>query len=96
VAAPTAGLHFTNELLQKLSKQGHNFLNLVLDVRAGTFQPIQTNQLSEHVMHSEDYLIPQSTIEALRTRRPRLAVGTTTVRSCGILSKNFQILKIYL
>jgi S-adenosylmethionine:tRNA ribosyltransferase-isomerase len=81
VAAPTAGLHFTTELLEKLSKQGHETFNLILDVGAGTFQPIQAPDLNNHVMHSEDYVIPASTIEALRSRRPRLAVGTTTVRS---------------
>jgi len=81
VAAPTAGLHFTTELLEKLSKQGHETFNLILDVGAGTFQPIQAPNLNNHVMHSEDYVIPASTIEALRSRRPRLAVGTTTVRS---------------
>ncbi len=93
VAAPTAGLHFTNELLDKLSKQGHETYNLILDVGAGTFQPIQATHLSNHVMHSEDYVIPVNTIEALRSRRPRLAVGTTTVRSAEDFIRKFPDFK---
>ena len=93
VAAPTAGLHFTTELLEKLSKQGHETFNLILDVGAGTFQPIQSSNLSDHVMHSEDYVIPLNTIEALRSRRPRLAVGTTTVRSAEDFIRKFPDFK---
>jgi len=93
VAAPTAGLHFTGELLDKLSKQGHKTFNLILDVGAGTFQPIQATHLSDHVMHSEDYLIPQGTIEALCSLRPRLAIGTTTVRSAEDLFRKFPDFK---
>lgn len=81
VAAPTAGLHFTPALLEKLKQRGHRSFNLTLDVGAGTFQPIQSTNLESHVMHSEAYTIPRDTIEALRNCRPRLAVGTTTVRS---------------
>ena len=93
VAAPTAGLHFTTELLDKLSKQGHETFNLILDVGAGTFQPIQSSHLSDHVMHSEDYIIPVNTMEALRSRRPRLAVGTTTVRSAEDFIRKFPDFK---
>ena len=93
VAAPTAGLHFTTELLEKLSKQGHENFNLILDVGAGTFQPIQASDLNNHVMHSEDYVISVDTIEALRSRRPRLAVGTTTVRSAEDFIRKFPDFK---
>lgn len=85
VAAPTAGLHFTDELLAALRAKGVATAEVTLHVGAGTFQPVRTEDLSEHVMHSEWIDVPQSVCDAIAACRARggnvVAVGTTTVRS---------------
>ena len=84
VAAPTAGLHFTPELLQKLLGMGVRQTHVTLHVGAGTFKPI-TGPVSEHVMHAERYTVTPDTAQAINTarreRRRVIAVGTTTVRT---------------
>jgi S-adenosylmethionine:tRNA ribosyltransferase-isomerase len=85
VAAPTAGLHFTKELLAQVQTQGVKILNLTLHVGAGTFLPVKTDNVDEHVMHSERYTISGEVIKALlearRNGRRIVAVGTTTLRA---------------
>jgi S-adenosylmethionine:tRNA ribosyltransferase-isomerase len=84
VAAPTAGLHFTPELLGKLAAQGVQFADLTLHVGLGTFRPITAENIADHPMHLEIYEIPASTQSSLLTPAAgsrRVAVGTTTVRS---------------
>lgn len=85
VAAPTAALHFDHGVLQALTTHGIECANVTLHVGAGTFQPVKTNNLAEHRMHSEWYNIPTSTLAALERCRQRggriVAVGTTTVRT---------------
>jgi S-adenosylmethionine:tRNA ribosyltransferase-isomerase len=85
VAAPTAGLHFDEFLLQSLRAKGVRVATLTLHVGAGTFQPVRTENLSEHQMHSEWYSISQDTVDvvqtALREGKQVVAVGTTSLRA---------------
>lgn len=85
VAAPTAGLHFDENLLATLAAQGIQTASVTLHVGAGTFQPVRTDDLSAHIMHAEYAEVPPATCEAIAACRARggrvVAVGTTTVRS---------------
>jgi S-adenosylmethionine:tRNA ribosyltransferase-isomerase len=85
VAAPTAGLHFTPDLLTRIKARGCETCEVTLDVGLGTFQPIHTEILEEHKIHSESYEISEEAAEkirlAKRDKRPVLAVGTTVVRT---------------
>ncbi len=85
VAAPTAGLHFTESLLQRLEQAGIEIRWVTLHVGPGTFQPIRAERIAEHRMESEPYVIPEATARAIKaahaeTRRV-VAVGTTVVRT---------------
>lgn len=85
VAAPTAGLHFTEELLEKIKNKGVEILDVYLEVGLGTFRPVQTEDVLEHKMHEEVFEIPKETVEkiekAKKEGRRVIAVGTTTVRA---------------
>jgi S-adenosylmethionine:tRNA ribosyltransferase-isomerase len=85
IAAPTAGLHFTQTFLNGLRGRGIEICELTLDIGLGTFQPVHCENLEDHVMHTESYEIPDQTAQSiLRARtggRPILAVGTTVVRA---------------
>jgi S-adenosylmethionine:tRNA ribosyltransferase-isomerase len=85
VAAPTAGLHFDEKFLQKISDKGIQFAEVTLHVGAGTFKPVKTENLDEHKMHSELIEISPETCEKINKTKARggkiIAVGTTTVRA---------------
>jgi S-adenosylmethionine:tRNA ribosyltransferase-isomerase len=84
VAAPTAGLHFTPELLDQLTQRGVQRVNITLHVGAGTFVPIEVEELAEHRMHAEWFEVTPEALRALsaarRAARPIVAVGTTSAR----------------
>jgi S-adenosylmethionine:tRNA ribosyltransferase-isomerase len=80
VAAPTAGLHFDQELLERIQERGATLAKITLHVGFGTFQPVRVERVEAHRMHRERYKIAESTMEALKGRRV-LAVGTTSLRA---------------
>ncbi len=96
VAAPTAGLHFDDALLQKLKDKGVKLAWLTLHVGAGTFQPVRTENLAEHTMHSEWYSISQDTLDVIeaaqRAGRDVIAVGTTSLRALESASASGRLL----
>lgn len=84
VAAPTAGLHFTEGLLQELTERGVKTGFLTLHVGLGTFRPVQTERVEEHLMHSEFFMLPPTLVEQIGATKKAgnrvIAVGTTVVR----------------
>jgi S-adenosylmethionine:tRNA ribosyltransferase-isomerase len=85
VAAPTAGLHFEETMLQALRDKGVKIAYITLHVGAGTFQPVRVEHIHEHIMHSERYEIPQATVDTIAQARNAggrvIAVGTTSLRA---------------
>lgn len=84
-AAPTAGLHFTEALLQQIKDQGIDIAFVTLHVGLGTFRPMSVERIEDHVMHEEHYILPQETADILNATRARggriVAVGTTSART---------------
>ena len=84
VAAPTAGLHFTQELLEKIKAKGVEIGYVTLHVGLGTFRPVKVDDPTQHKMHSEYYILPQQTVDMINRTKARdgkvTAVGTTSVR----------------
>lgn len=84
-AAPTAGLHFTEGLLERLADKGVETRFVTLHVGLGTFLPVRSEEIEGHTMHEEEFLIPEETADSVekakREGRPVLAVGTTSLRS---------------
>ena len=87
VAAPTAGLHFTQELIEQMRSQGFDFGEVTLHVGAGTFLPVKDENAAEHAMHTEHFEITRQTLQLLDSKRGNVvAVGTTSVRTLESLS----------
>lgn len=91
-AAPTAGLHFTKELIDKLHQRGINTAYVTLHVGLGTFRPVKEDEITDHVMHSEYYEILQETVDAIKTTKQNggrvIAVGTTTTRTLESVARD--------
>jgi len=90
VAAPTAGLHFTESLIEQLQQQGIDFAYITLHVGAGTFKPVSTENLEEHQIHSERFAIASDNARKINAAKDRggriIAVGTTSVRTLETLA----------
>jgi S-adenosylmethionine:tRNA ribosyltransferase-isomerase len=80
VAAPTAGLHFTPDTLQRLRDRGIQTGSVTLHVGVGTFAPVRSETIEEHTMHEERFVVPQQTTTLIESATRVIAVGTTTVR----------------
>ena len=84
-AAPTAGLHFTEELLDRIREKGVAIVDILLHVGLGTFRPVKVENISEHTMHSEHYVLPQETADLINETKQNggrvIAVGTTSCRT---------------
>jgi len=91
VAAPTAGLHFDNEMMAQLKAKGVNFAFVTLHVGAGTFQPVKVDEIADHIMHAEYIEVPTDVVEQINQTKASggkvIAVGTTSVRSLESAAK---------
>ena len=91
-AAPTAGLHFTEELIDKLHQKGVNTAYVTLHVGLGTFRPVKEDEITDHIMHSEHYDLPEETVRLIKETRQKgnrvIAVGTTTTRTLESVARD--------
>ena len=95
VAAPTAGLHFDAAMLDRLRELGIRTAQVTLHVGAGTFQPVRVEDTRDHVMHSEAYTLPQTTVDAIAATRKNqgrvVAVGTTSLRALEAAAQHGEL-----
>ncbi|WP_314830260.1 tRNA preQ1(34) S-adenosylmethionine ribosyltransferase-isomerase QueA [uncultured Streptococcus sp.] len=93
-AAPTAGLHFTEELLEQIAAKGVELVYLTLHVGLGTFRPVSVDSLDDHEMHSEFYSLSEEAAQTLRQVKAKggrvIAVGTTSIRTLETIGSKFQ------
>ena len=96
-AAPTAGLHFTNELLEKIKEKGVIVTNVTLHVGLGTFRPVEVEDVTKHHMHSEFYMMSKETADILnlakKEHRRIIAVGTTSTRTLETIMHKYHTFK---
>lgn len=96
-AAPTAGLHFTNELIKSIEDKGINIAYLTLHVGLGTFRPVKVENIEEHEMHSEFYMISKENAEIINETKKRgnkvISVGTTSTRTLETIADNNGMVK---
>lgn len=96
-AAPTAGLHFTKDIIEKLKNKGVNIGYVTLHVGLGTFRPVKTDDILEHKMHSEFYILPEETAELVNKTKKNggrvISVGTTATRTLETVGSFDKILK---
>jgi len=95
VAAPTAGLHFTDKLIEALKNKGIHFAYITLHVGAGTFKPVTTENLEDHLIHTEKFSVNQENADIINSARQKggriIAVGTTTVRTLETIGTGLRI-----
>ena len=95
VAAPTAGLHFDQQIIDKLEQKRVGKAYVTLHVGSGTFQPVRVDDLSEHIMHKEYYSVSQNTVIAIQQTKEKggriIAIGTTAVRALESASRSGQL-----
>ncbi len=98
-AAPTAGLHFTPELLKKIKDKGINVASVTLHVGLGTFRPVKEENIQNHKMHSEFFIIPQSTAETIKNAKESgnkvICVGTTSCRTVESVYNKFGEIRAF-
>lgn len=96
-AAPTAGLHFTNELIKSIEEKGVNIAYLTLHVGLGTFRPVKVENIEEHEMHSEFYMISKENAKIINETKERgnkvISVGTTSTRTLETIADNNGVVK---
>lgn len=93
-AAPTAGLHFTDEIFKKLKQKNVTVCYLTLDIGLGTFRPVAVDDVSKHIMHTEKYRMTEETAEILnqakKTKKRIISVGTTSTRTLESIYRKYQ------
>ncbi len=95
IAAPTAGLHFDQNTINKIAQKGIAKAFVTLHVGSGTFQPVRVENLSDHIMHKEFYSVPQTTVDIVQQTKTKggrvIAIGTTAVRALESASRSGQL-----